>query len=139
MGTPHSWAARAVQLAREVTGEDLEPSFVRQLAKARSNLPRFGDGAGVWEACVRPSAVSLERAAAHHVIASLFDGYPNRKRVYAYRGSVPSARRATTRVNRSGSRCSCGARPRSPLASVIAPPTTKFSRCMCFTNSTKRA
>ena len=70
-------AARALHLAREVTGVDLEPEFVRRLGRAPSNLPEFGTGAGVYEKLVRPSACDPARAAAHLALLSLFrPGFP---------------------------------------------------------------
>jgi alpha-amylase/alpha-mannosidase (GH57 family) len=65
-------AARALHLAREVTGVDLEPEFVRRLGRAPSNLPEFGTGAGVYEELVGPSASDLGRIASNLVILSLF-------------------------------------------------------------------
>ncbi|MBI5544755.1 MAG: DUF3536 domain-containing protein [Deltaproteobacteria bacterium] len=65
------YAARAIQLARELSGVDLEPLLVDGLSRAPSNLPQFQDGAGVWRACVRPGIVPLETMAAHYAIASI--------------------------------------------------------------------
>jgi len=70
-------AARALHLAREVTGADLEPEFVRRLGRAPSNLPEFGTGAGVYERLVRPSASDLARVASNLALLSLFrSGFP---------------------------------------------------------------
>ena len=44
------YAGRAIQLARETSGIDLEPEFIEQLALARSNLPELGDGALIYNA-----------------------------------------------------------------------------------------
>jgi alpha-amylase/alpha-mannosidase (GH57 family) len=64
------YAARAIQLARDATGVDLEPGFEAALALAPSNRPAHGDGRRVYEALVKPSVVSLEGLAAHLAIAS---------------------------------------------------------------------
>ena len=70
-------AARALHLAREATGVELEPEFVRRLGRAPSNLPEFGTGAGVYERLVRPSACDLARVASHLALLSLFrPGFP---------------------------------------------------------------
>ena len=53
------YAARALGLARQLD-RDFEPALVEALAAAPSNLPRFGDGAGVWNQAVRPSVVDLD-------------------------------------------------------------------------------
>ncbi|HEY3451094.1 MAG TPA: DUF3536 domain-containing protein [Myxococcales bacterium] len=67
------YAARAIQLARETAEVDLEPLFKDALSRAPSNLPRFRDGAGVWEQLVRPSIVSMESVAAHYAISSIVE------------------------------------------------------------------
>ncbi|MGZ3384511.1 MAG: DUF3536 domain-containing protein [Isosphaeraceae bacterium] len=79
------YAARAMALARTFH-RDFEPAFVESLAAAPSNLPRFGDGSGVWNQIVRPMVVDLDRVLAHHAI-SLIYGSPDDEiggRVYSY-------------------------------------------------------
>jgi alpha-amylase/alpha-mannosidase (GH57 family) len=39
------YAGRALQLAQQYCGEELEAEFLQQLAQAKSNLPEHGDGA----------------------------------------------------------------------------------------------
>ncbi|MFI5346637.1 MAG: DUF3536 domain-containing protein [Elusimicrobiota bacterium] len=60
-------AARAVDLARGL-GADPEGAFVERLAQAKSNLPAFGDAAGVYRKLVAPTRADLERAAAHAAV-----------------------------------------------------------------------
>jgi alpha-amylase/alpha-mannosidase (GH57 family) len=79
------YAARAIQLARDVTGVDLEPIVKEGLSRAPSNLPEYRDGAVVWDQCVKPSVVSLEGVAAHHVITSLFEPSERTGRLFCYR------------------------------------------------------
>jgi hypothetical protein len=67
------YAARVIQLARRITGTDLEPEFLKRLAEAKSNIPEMGDGAQVYERWVRPSMVDLRDVAAHFAISSLFE------------------------------------------------------------------
>jgi alpha-amylase/alpha-mannosidase (GH57 family) len=55
------YAARAMELAAQASGRDLEPEFLRILALAPSNDPRYGDGAGVYKALVKPSS-TINRA-----------------------------------------------------------------------------
>ena len=79
------YAARAIQLAREVTGrDDLEPAFVRQLQMAESNEPRYGNGRGVYEQLVRPAIADLEQVGAHFAISSLSWVYERTERIGAY-------------------------------------------------------
>lgn len=79
------YAARAIQLAREVTGHDLEPAFQAALARAVSNLPEQGDGARLVEHRVRPSVVNLRGVVAHYAMASLWGNYPTAGRIFCYR------------------------------------------------------
>ncbi|MFQ3663415.1 MAG: DUF3536 domain-containing protein, partial [Chloroflexaceae bacterium] len=55
------YAGRAVQLARELFGEDLEGPFLERLARARSNNPAIGDGRAIYDRCVRPAVVDLRK------------------------------------------------------------------------------
>ena len=87
------YAARAIQLARESTGTDLEPDFVEALAKAPSNLPDLRDGARVYETQVKPAVVTLEGVAAHYAISSLFDEYGKADRLFCYDLALRGRRR----------------------------------------------
>ncbi|EPR39840.1 Protein of unknown function DUF3536 [Desulfovibrio sp. X2] len=64
------YAVRAMQLARELTGEDLEPGFLELLAEAPSNV--LENGAAAFTAYAKPACVDLPRVAAHYAIAALF-------------------------------------------------------------------
>lgn len=64
------YAARAIQLARDAAGVELEPGFVQALARAPSNRAEYGHAGRVYETLVRPSVVSLEGVGAHLAIAS---------------------------------------------------------------------
>ena len=65
------YAARALALARQFH-RDFEPAFVEALAEAPSNLPRYVDGAGVWNQIIHPSMVDLDRVLAHHAISLIY-------------------------------------------------------------------
>jgi alpha-amylase/alpha-mannosidase (GH57 family) len=88
------YAARAIQLARDACGEDLEPGFVAALADAPSNVPALRDGREVYEQLVRPSVVSLEGVGAHLAIASAVMEMPTEGRVFCYRYRLHATRRA---------------------------------------------
>lgn len=80
------YAARAMQLAREVAGIDLEPAYVKILKRAPSNIPRFKNGAEVYEAYVKPSILDLARVGAHYAVASLFEEeHAESSEIYAFR------------------------------------------------------
>ncbi len=82
------YAARALQITSEMTGEDLRPAFLQDLAMAKSNLRRYGDGRGVYERLVRPAMIDLRRVAAHFAISSVFEDYETSARIYCYEISV---------------------------------------------------
>ncbi|MDY6937224.1 MAG: DUF3536 domain-containing protein [Cyanobacteriota bacterium] len=79
------YAARAIELAGEVNGVDLEPEFIDRIAQAPSNVVKmFADGADVYRKRVKTSQISIDRVAAHYAISSLFTTYGERGRVYCY-------------------------------------------------------
>jgi hypothetical protein len=90
------YAARAIQLARAAAGTDLEGMLQDALARAPSNVARFGDGARVYEALVLPSVVSMERVAAHHAISIPFGGSRGAGTLSCYRYEALSRRRETS-------------------------------------------
>ncbi|HET6437760.1 MAG TPA: DUF3536 domain-containing protein [Anaeromyxobacter sp.] len=78
------YAARALQLARDLVGLDLEPELLSMLARAPSNDPALGDGRRVWERMVRPSVVTLEGVAAHLAIAASVRPVSDEGRVFCH-------------------------------------------------------
>lgn len=78
------YAARAIQLARTLDGDDLEPEFLRRLAEAPSNLPQFVNGRGVYEQLVLPHVVDLRQVAAHYAATSLFNAQSEPGKAYCY-------------------------------------------------------
>lgn len=47
------YAARAIELAKEVSGIDLEPEFLKRLSEAKSNLPQYRDGRYIYESKIK--------------------------------------------------------------------------------------
>ncbi len=78
------YASRALQLANEVSGEDLESNYLQILERAPSNVPEFANGTQVWEALVKPATIDLLRAGAHYAVSSLFEEYPETIKVACY-------------------------------------------------------
>jgi alpha-amylase/alpha-mannosidase (GH57 family) len=80
-----SFAARALQLSRDhAEALALEQSFMEGLAKAKSNLPAYGNGEGVYRRLVAPLITDLPRLAAHEAIESLFGARPDETTLYRY-------------------------------------------------------
>lgn len=87
------YAARAVQLAEEITGADgLEAEFQGRLEKAPSNV--LENGRKAYESYVSPARVDLLRVGAHHAISSLFHEYQKKTSVFCYTAEVDEYDRA---------------------------------------------
>ncbi len=78
------YAARALELAGDVSGIQLEKGFIKRLAIAPSNVEQFQTGAEVYRQLVAPSVVSLEQVAAHYALTSLFTPYSPEQQIYCY-------------------------------------------------------
>ena len=82
-----TYAARAIQLAKEVGGRDVEGNFMHILKEAKSNDPGAGDGRAIYEHAVLPKVLDLSRVCAHGVMSSmLIDGRGSEERdIYCYK------------------------------------------------------
>ena len=78
------YAARALELAAEVGGVQLEQEFRDRLDLAPSNVDSFKTGAEVYRQLVVSAQISFKQVAAHYAISSLFTSYPQQERVYCY-------------------------------------------------------
>ncbi len=78
------YAARAIELAGEVAGVELESKFIRRLEQAPSNVPEFATGAGVYRQLVIPSQVSGEQVVAHYAMGSLLTPVQREQSLYCY-------------------------------------------------------
>jgi alpha-amylase/alpha-mannosidase (GH57 family) len=78
------YAARAIQLAQELSGENLEADFLVMLEKANSNIPENQNGRVVYEKFVKPAIMTRDKVAAHYAISSLFESYPEETRIYSF-------------------------------------------------------
>ena len=78
------YAARAIQLAHDVAGAELEEKFLSRLSLAVSNVPELKDGANIYRTMVKPSVVDLLRVGAHYAMTSLFEQYAAKTNMYSY-------------------------------------------------------
>jgi len=78
------YAARVIQLAKELELGDFEPEFIERMKKIPSNIPELGNAAKAYESYVKPAIVDLLRVAAHYAVSSLFDGYNRTSEIYSY-------------------------------------------------------
>ncbi|WP_214019376.1 DUF3536 domain-containing protein [Methanoculleus sp.] len=81
-------AGRAMELARQTLGLDLEPAFIDILRRAPVNDPDYETGAEVYEVLARPAAVDLSRIGAGTALYALFGLEPPAvaSGMYAVRG-----------------------------------------------------
>jgi len=67
------YASKAIQYAREISGESSEDIFIEHLRHAPSNI--MENGAKVYEKYVKPTECDLLRVGAHYSISSIFEEY----------------------------------------------------------------
>lgn len=67
------YAARALELAGEVAGVQLEKGFVRRLNAAISNVDFFKHGGEVYRQLVLSAQIGFKQVTAHYAITSLFN------------------------------------------------------------------
>jgi alpha-amylase/alpha-mannosidase (GH57 family) len=79
-----SYAGRAIQLAQQLFGDDLESKFLERLARAPSNISKYGNGRNIYEKFVTPAMIDLRKVAAHYAISSLFEPYPEQTKIFCY-------------------------------------------------------
>ncbi len=78
------YAARAIQLANEVTAADLEPGFLKILQSAKSNDPKLKDGKKIYEQSIKQSATNLQDMVAQYAMCALFWDYEDSTEFYSY-------------------------------------------------------
>jgi alpha-amylase/alpha-mannosidase (GH57 family) len=78
------YAARVIQLANEIFGEDFEPPFLDRLENAKSNIPEHRDGRLIYQKFVKPAMIDWQKAAAHYAISSVFQEYGKTTRVFSF-------------------------------------------------------
>jgi hypothetical protein len=78
------YAGRAIHLAREALGQDVEASFCDRLRDAKSNIPEQGDGEKIYKKSVAPAVITADKVAGHYAVSSLFETYGEKTRIYCY-------------------------------------------------------
>ncbi|MBR2208090.1 MAG: DUF3536 domain-containing protein [Synergistaceae bacterium] len=69
------YAARAIELAKNLFNVDLEPPFLKLLAEAPSNVPELQDGAKIYELRAKQGRADLKQMAAYYGITSLLKDF----------------------------------------------------------------
>lgn len=86
------YAGRALQLAKQLLGDAVEPRFLQLLASAKSNIPEHMDGRVIYEKWVSPTMLDLIRVGAHYAVSSLFEEDTERWLTGPYRASCEDYR-----------------------------------------------
>ena len=84
------YASRAIQLAKEVAGQDFEPGFRDILEKAPTNLKEFANGKQVYDTFVKSGSIDLNRVGAHLALSSIFEQFSDKINVYCYSTDIES-------------------------------------------------
>ncbi len=84
------YAARAMELAGETGGVDLEPEFRRSLSRAESNREGVGNGGDLFERTAKRSRFDFPRVAAHYAMKGLFPDQGEEGGFYCYRAEEGS-------------------------------------------------
>jgi alpha-amylase/alpha-mannosidase (GH57 family) len=78
-------AARAIQLAGELTDQKIEGKFLELLSEGKSNLPEMGDGFQIYQQFVKPKCITLNKVVNHYAISSLFDKGERESKIFSFR------------------------------------------------------
>ncbi|MDD5457926.1 MAG: DUF3536 domain-containing protein [Phycisphaerae bacterium] len=82
------YASRAIQMAKEIGGEDYQDKYKDFLKEAVTNVKIYENGKAVYEALVQPTSIDLNRVGAHLAVSSIFDKFHKESDVFCYRASI---------------------------------------------------
>jgi alpha-amylase/alpha-mannosidase (GH57 family) len=78
------YGGRALQLGKDIFGNDVEPRFLELLGLAESNIREHKDGQRIFENFVKPAAVDLIKVGAHYAMSSLFEDYAKQEDISCF-------------------------------------------------------
>ena len=87
------YAAKALELHREITGEDLDGTLLGILETAKSNDPAYGDGRKVYEIHVRPESADFKRIGAHFAVNALLEEADKPPPLYRFTAQTENEKR----------------------------------------------
>ena len=82
------YAARALELAGDVAGVQLEKGFLKRLTQAPSNVDLFKHGSEIYRRLVVTAQISFKQVAAQYAITSLFGNQKSEVRSYNTEGGI---------------------------------------------------
>jgi alpha-amylase/alpha-mannosidase (GH57 family) len=92
------YASRAVQLAKETGGPDLEEELIERLTEAKSNIKEMKNAGEHYRKFVMTTKIDLMRVGAHYAVLSLFSDYPEDFKLYSF--TAHSAKRENYEAGR---------------------------------------
>jgi alpha-amylase/alpha-mannosidase (GH57 family) len=78
------YAARAMQIAKDVLGKDLEEGFLNLFQGAKSNVVEHCDGRCIYDKFVKPAMVDWDSVAAHYGVSSIFHTHEAQSKIFLY-------------------------------------------------------
>jgi len=78
------YAARAIQLYKDISQQDIENEFLLKLEKAKSNIPQNNHAANIYIHEIKSGVLDLLRVGAHYAVSSLFEEYAQLTQIYSY-------------------------------------------------------
>ncbi len=83
------YAARAIQLAEEITNHSYESEFLNRLSAAKSNVMHLKDGRGIYEKMAKSCLVHFSHVISYYGINSIFEEYTQKElNFYCYKLQV---------------------------------------------------
>ncbi|HET8854737.1 MAG TPA: DUF3536 domain-containing protein [Salinimicrobium sp.] len=82
------YATRAIQLAKEISGNNLEPGFLERLTRIKSNLPEYKSAQDAYNKFVKPMVIDMIRIGAHYAVSSVFEEFPEKVSLYNFTAKV---------------------------------------------------
>ncbi|STX27858.1 Membrane-anchored protein predicted to be involved in regulation of amylopullulanase [Legionella beliardensis] len=87
------YAARVLQLYKELMDHSLEDEFLEKLALAPSNFPHFKDGAQLYNMFVKPLCIDLFNVSAHLAASLPFTTYEDKVEMFCYQCELINTRK----------------------------------------------
>ncbi len=78
------YAGRAIRLAEEACGIQVEPEFLEKIEQAKSNIPEHRDGRNIYEKFVKPGMIDLTKVGAHYAVSSIFEEFAEQDKIFSY-------------------------------------------------------
>ncbi|MBW4616273.1 MAG: DUF3536 domain-containing protein [Desmonostoc vinosum HA7617-LM4] len=120
------YAARALELAGDVSGVQLEAGFLKHLGLAPSNVDHFKHGGEIYRQLVLTAQVDFKQVAAHYAITSLFNNQGSTSKT-----QHPVITQDSERAERPATANSTQHGLNAPLPLTL--PSTQQKRVYCYT------